>query len=139
MNIFISFDWDDRDQVNGFRSMLANPDIKPLSHRDTSIKHDYSEYGTPEIKRQITRKIAHSDIIICLISQKTKHSDWVNWELEQTRLSGKPIIGIVLKDQPVTTLKGTPAFFSRYNNYKVHPWKTPSEINKIILDTKSLN
>jgi hypothetical protein len=43
MNIFISFYWDDRDQVNGFRSMLANPDIK----------------------RQITRKITHSDIIIC--------------------------------------------------------------------------
>ena len=139
MNIFISFDWNDRDQVNGFRSMLANPDIRPLSHRDTSIKHDYSEYGNIEIKRQITRKIEESDIIICLISQRTKHSDWVNWELEQTRLYSKPIFGIVLKDQPVKSLKGAPAFFTRYSNYKVHAWKTPSEINKIILDTKSLN
>jgi hypothetical protein len=51
MKLFISFDWNDRAQINGFRSMLANPAIEPLSHRDTSIKHDYSEFGKNEIKR----------------------------------------------------------------------------------------
>jgi hypothetical protein len=132
MNIFISFDWDDRSQVNGFRSMLANPNVQPLTHRDTSIKHDYSEYGNNEIKRQIERKINESDIVVCLISQKTKHSEWVNWELERSRQNNKSIIGIVLKDQPVKTLAGSPQFFTRYDHFKVHTWGTPFEINKLI-------
>ena len=66
MNLFISFDWDDRAQVNGFRSMLANPEIEPLSHRDTSIKHDYSELGKKEVKRQILKKMEQSHVVVCL-------------------------------------------------------------------------
>ncbi len=132
MNLFISHDWDDRDQVNGFRSMLANPTVDALEDRDTSIKHDYSEDVNKEIKRQISRKIDQSDVTVCLISQRTKHSDWVNWELEQSRLLKKGIVGIVLKDQPVTTLKGCPEFFTRYKHFKIHKWDSPENLEHYI-------
>lgn len=132
MNLFISFDWDDRGQVNGFRAMLANPQIAMLSHRDTSVRHDYSEYGNVAIKEAILRKIQQSDVTVCLISQKTRNSNWVNWELEQSRMNRLPIVGIVLKDQPVKTLQGCPEFFTRYPQYKVYNWRTPMELNGVI-------
>ncbi|MFZ4580663.1 MAG: TIR domain-containing protein, partial [Myxococcota bacterium] len=98
MNLFISFDWDDRDRVNGFRGMLGNPQVRDLSHRDTSVKEDYSEEGKAYIKQHITNKIAVSDVTVCLISHKTRNSGWVNWELECSRLLRKPVVGIVLPD-----------------------------------------
>lgn len=132
MNLFISFDWDDRDQVNGFRSMLSNPNVIHLQHRDTSVKHDYSEGGNSAIKNAILSKLNNSHVTVCLISQKTKNSDWVNWELEQSRLNGKPIVGFVLKGQPVKTLAGAPEFFTRYQNYSIHPWMQPKEMSSRI-------
>lgn len=128
MRVFISFDWDDRDQVNGFRGMLANPDVRSLEHRDKSIRHDYSEYGASEIKRQIERKIKQSDITVCLISQRTQHSKWVNWELETSRRLGKPVVGVVLKNQPVGQ-SIYPEFFRRYPQFEVYGWDEPSRIN----------
>lgn len=135
MNLFISFDWDDRDQVNGFRAMLGNPRIAPLSHRDTSVRHDYSEYGNAAIKNAILGKIRQSHLTVCLVSQKTRNSAWVNWELEQSRLHRLPIVGIVLKDQPVRTLRGCPEFFTRYPQCKVYNWGAPAELNGVIQKT----
>nr|VFJ70425.1 MAG: MTH538 TIR-like domain (DUF1863) [Candidatus Kentron sp. FW] len=135
MNLFISFDWDDRDQVNGFRGMLANPDVYALTHRDTSVKHDYSEFGNNAIKQAILYKLNTTHVTVCLISQETRNSQWVNWELEQSRLKNIPIVGIVLKNQPVTTLQGAPEFFIRYGNYRVHSWDSPDELSAIIQQT----
>jgi hypothetical protein len=132
MNLFISFDWDDRNQVNGFRGMLANPDIQPLNHRDKSVDEDLSAYGTSAIQQEILRKIDLSHVTVCLISQKTRNSAWVNWELEQSRLKGLPILGIILKDQPVSTMQGVPEFFSRYPRYQVHNWGQPQQLNNAI-------
>ena len=137
MNLFISFDWDDREQVKGFRAMLANPQIAPLSHRDTSVHHDYSEYGNAVIKEAILGKILQSHVTVCLISQKTRNSSWVNWELEQSRLQRRPIVGIVLKDQPVKTLDGCPEFFTRYPQYAVYNWGSPTQLNGWIQKTIS--
>ena len=135
MNLFISFDWDDRNQVNGFRGMLANPDIYNLTHRDTSVKYDYSDLGNQAIKEAILKKIKQSRVIICLISQKTKNSKWVNWELEQAMSSGKSILGFVLKDQPVSLPQGCPEFFTRYKQYKVFEWGSPDELSRYIQRT----
>ena len=132
MNLFISFDWDDRNQVNGFRGMLANPEIELLNHRDTSVKYDYSGFGNQAIKDAILKKIKQSHVIVCLISQKTKNSKWVNWELEQARASDKSILGFVLRDQPVLIPKGCPEFFIRYKQYKVYEWSSPEQLNKYI-------
>lgn len=137
MNLFISFDWDDRQQVNGFRSMLSNPIVNNLNHRDTSVKHDYSDDGNQAIRKAILQKIQQSNVTVCLISQKTRNSRWVNWELEQSRLNNKGIVGIVLKDQPVTTLQGCPEFFTRYQeHYSVHKWGTPDAIAQCILNAR---
>lgn len=132
MNLFISFDWEDRAQVNGFRAMLSNPLVNVLNHRDTSVKHDYSEYGNGAIKNAILGKIQQSQVTVCLISQKTRNSHWVNWELEQSRLRGRPIVGIVLKGQSVATLQGCPEFFSRYPRCPVHLWGGPEGISHAI-------
>lgn len=133
MNLFISFDWDDRLQVGGFRSMLSNPQVYNLNHRDTSVRHDYSEFGNQAIKNAILQKIQQSNVTVCLISQKTKNSHWVNWELEQSRLNRKGIVGFILKNQPVSTLQGCPEFFTRYEtNFKVYPWSSPEDMSKRI-------
>lgn len=132
MNVFISFDWSDRDQVNGFRGMLANPQVDDLQHRDFSLRFDYGALGNAAIRQGILAKLTRSHVTVCLISQKTRHSDWVNWELEQSRAHRLGIVGLVLPDQPVATLAGCPEFFTRYSGYTVYPWAVPAQIHGYI-------
>ncbi len=132
MNVFISFDWDDRDQVNGFRGILSNPDVRELNHRDNSVKVDYTDAGAGTIRQHILSKIGSSDVTVCLISSKTRGSNWVNWELEASRRLAKPIVGIVLPDHAVKTNTGVPEFFQRYPACEWIQWSTPAVMNDAI-------
>lgn len=132
MKVFISFDIDDLAQVNGFRGMLENPNLDELSGTDHSVKEDLGGEPRKEIQAAILTKIRTASVCVCLISHKTRNSKWVNWELEQCRLAGKGIVGVVLKEHQVATLAGCPEFFSRYPKYKVVGWGTPAHIQVAI-------
>ena len=93
--IFISFDHDDADKVNGFlglRNIIDGFEFynHKLDHRIKSTDGDYvgrvirEEYITP------------ASVTVVLIGNRTAQSDWVKWEIQESLRQGKGILGIQL-------------------------------------------
>jgi hypothetical protein len=95
--VFISFDHDDTEKVNGFLGLRNIMDTfecynHKLDHRIKSNDVDY-------IKRVIREDyIKPASVAVILIGNKTAQSDWVQWEIEESIRQGKGMLGIRLKD-----------------------------------------
>lgn len=133
MKIFLSFAYDeDKEQVNGFRGMLENPNAN-INFVDGSCKKDYQRKSEPEIDKYMRELIDQSSVTVCLLSGKTKSSDWVNRELQISQSKGKGIVGIVLrgKDNEIVNYSDCPSILDG-KRYKVHYWKKPEIIQSHI-------
>lgn len=115
-NIFVSFDHDDQDQVNGFRSLVENPN-HPLDFHDHSlkvsvrdltgkiIKYSPDDPRSKPIRDEILDKFQRASKLIVLVGHDTRQSDWVQWEVDafynvKSKLPGetwKRIRGMKLK------------------------------------------
>lgn len=116
-NIFISYDHDDQNQVNGFRLLNNNPN-HPLDFHDHSLKHPVtdrsgrpikyspSDHRSAAVRDEIIDKFKKCSKLVVLIGDDTHNSDWVEWEVNKfiemkERLSGektwKRIRGMKLK------------------------------------------
>jgi hypothetical protein len=95
--IFISFDHDDTNQVNGFLGLREIMDgcefyNHKLDHRINSADSNY-------VGRVIREEyIGPASVTVVLIGNKTAQSEWVKWEIAESRRQGKGILGIRLKD-----------------------------------------
>lgn len=133
MQIFLSFAFDeDIEQVNGFRGMLDNPNAN-INFLDGSCKKDYQGKSTHEIEQYIKSLIDKSSVTVCLISGKTKKSDWVKRELEISQSKNKGIVGIVLKEknEEIKKYSDYPVIFDG-KRYLVKYWNEPEEMQKYI-------
>ena len=133
MQIFLSFAYEeDREQVNGFRSMLENPRAN-INFTDGSCKKDYGIRSDSAIKQYISTLIDQSSVTVCLISRYTKTSKWVLWELEASRSKGKGIVGIILKDKQneIGSYSDCPAIIDG-NRYKAYYWAEPQKLQQYI-------
>lgn len=95
--IFISFDHDDTQGVNGFigcRECVEGLDFynHKLDHR---IKSNDVAYVTRVIREEYIRP---ASVTVVLIGNNTANSDWVRWEIAESTREGKGILGIRLKD-----------------------------------------
>lgn len=93
--IFISFDHNDTAQVNGFlglRNILDTFDFynHKLDHR---IKSTNDVYVQRVIKEEY---IKPASVTVVLIGNKTASSQWVQWEIAESKRQGKGILGILL-------------------------------------------
>jgi hypothetical protein len=95
--VFISFDWDDVRQVNGFRLMIANPRVE-VDMTDMSLQSAVRSGNTSYVRLCIKEKIRRASIVLCLIGNATAYSDWVKWELQTAYEMGKGLCGVRLKD-----------------------------------------
>lgn len=106
--IFISYDHDDTEKVNGFIGLREIMDgfeffNHKLDHRINSRDADYvcrvirEEYITP------------ASVTVVLIGNRTAQSDWVRWEVDESRKQGKGILGIRLKDTAGAVPGGVPS------------------------------
>lgn len=106
--IFISFDHDDTQQVNGFmglRNIIDNFEF--YNHKlDRKIQSTDSNYVASVIREQY---IKPASVTVVLIGWKTSQSDWVKWEIEQSIAQGMGILGIRLKDTNGPIPIGIPA------------------------------
>ena len=95
--IFISFDHDDTYQVLGFmglRYIVDNFDF--YNHKlDRRINSTDSDYVCRVIREEY---IKPASVTVVLIGNNTARSEWVNWEIEESKRQGKGILGIRLKD-----------------------------------------
>ena len=95
--IFVSFDHDDTQQVTGFlglRQFVDNFDF--YNHKlDRRIKSADAEYVARVIREEYIRP---ASVTVVLIGNRTAQSQWVKWEIEESKRQGKGILGIRLKD-----------------------------------------
>ena len=94
--VFLSFSSDDIDHIRGLRLLNYHPNFD-LEFYDQSIKTAINSEDANYIKRVITDQIRRSSVTICLISETTHRSDWVNWELEKSNELGNTIIAMSIK------------------------------------------
>lgn len=95
--IFIGFDHDDTEQVNGFlglRNILDNFEF--YNHKlDRRINSTDAEYVARVIKDEYIRP---ASVTVVLIGNRTAQSPWVKWEIQESIRQGKSLLGIRLKD-----------------------------------------
>lgn len=94
--IFLSFRGEDRQQVDGLRLLASNPDYD-LEFYDESVRVPFDSVNAEYVKQKIREKIRRTTITVCLISELTYTSSWVDWELEESDRKGNRIIAMGLK------------------------------------------
>ena len=95
--IFISFDHDDTQQVNGFLGLRQIIDgFEFYNHKlDRRIKSTDVGYIGRVIREEY---ISPASVTVVLIGNGTAESSWVQWEIKESVRQGKGILGIRLKD-----------------------------------------
>ena len=91
-NVFVSYDHDDQNQVNGFKALKDNPN-HPLDFHDHSLKEPVlDKAGKPikyppndprsqPVRDEIKAKFDRTSKLVVLIGERTHTSDWVEWEI----------------------------------------------------------
>ncbi len=93
-NVFISHRHEDDDGLKDLKSLIARHGI---AARDYSITADNPNNAHNEdyIKYQILApRIRQSGCLVVYVSEKTRLSEWVDWEIEHARRLGKRIVGV---------------------------------------------
>lgn len=123
-NVFISFPYDDIDEVNLLRAHAKN-EKSPIEFNDWSVSDAIDSERAPYIKQKIAERIAQSSVTVVYLSANSAASRWVAWEIEESLNRGRHVIGVHKGDQPPTEL---PEAF-RHGRLTITPW---SELAKTI-------
>ncbi|MBI2857231.1 MAG: TIR domain-containing protein [Chloroflexi bacterium] len=93
--IFISFDHDDTDQVNGFLGLRNIVDgVEFYNHK---LDHRVNSRDVEYVRRVIREEyISPASVTVVLIGNQTAQSPWVKWEIQESLRQGKGILGIRL-------------------------------------------
>jgi hypothetical protein len=125
-NVFISFDHDDLDEVNLLRGQAKNEN-SPIDFNDWSVQEPFNSARAPYIKAKIGERIAQSSVTVVYLTDKTRTSSWVAWEVSESIRLGKHVIGVHKGTSPPSTLPS----WVRQHGVAIVPW---SELSKS-LDT----
>lgn len=98
-NVFISFSSDDMNDVNLMRGQAKNDGVD-LEFSDHSVKKAYNSEKDEYIKRQIRGKIEKASVTMVYLSKNSMKSEWVKWEIEQSKKMGKGVIAVYKGDVP---------------------------------------
>ncbi len=116
-NVFISFSYEDIDEVNLLRGQSKN-DKSPIEFNDWSVSEPINSERAHYIKQKISERINLSSVTVVYLSPNTPNSQWVKWEIEESMKRGKQVIGV---HKGVAPPKSLPAPFKE-NGLKVVPW-----------------
>lgn len=92
VNIFISYDHDDQQQINGFHGIKHNPNHdldfrnhslqEPVTDRHGNIiKFPPSDPRSKPVRDEIKSKFERASRLVVLIGDRTFTSEWVDWEV----------------------------------------------------------
>lgn len=98
-NVFISFDYEDVQDVNLLRGQAKNEN-SDLVFNDWSLKEPFNSKRAEYIKKGISQKIENSSVTVVYISNNTANSRWVNWEVNQSLKLGKGVVAVYRGDSP---------------------------------------
>lgn len=93
-NVFVSHIHDDDAGLPDLTNLLARHGMEVRNYSITSDRENNAK--SPEyIKREILApRIDACSTLVVYITQDTKSSDWVNWEIEHAYKQGKTIVGV---------------------------------------------
>lgn len=94
--VFLSFIVADQDHANGVRLLAKNPKHS-LEFYDESVRAPFDSDDAAYLRRKIREKIGRTSVTVCLISEETHHSRWVDWELATSDQQGSTIIAMAVK------------------------------------------
>ena len=115
-HVFISFAYEDLGEVNLLRGQAKN-DKLDLEFDDYSLKDPIDSKNADYIKCKIREKIDRSSVTVVYLTSHSASSSWVNWEIRESLVRGKGVIG-VYKDNLPSEL---PSVF-RENNCRAVKW-----------------
>lgn len=96
--VFISFQHDDREQARGFSLLQWNKYVD-FDFRGRHLLSPVDSSNEKYIRTRIKEMMNGTSVTAVLIGKNTKDSEWVKWEIEESRNRGNGIIGIRLKGQ----------------------------------------
>jgi glycerophosphoryl diester phosphodiesterase len=102
-NVFISFAYEDIDEVNLLRAQAKN-EKSPIEFNDWSVSESIDSDRAPYIKQKIKERIEQSSLTVVYLTDKTSKSRWVEWEIEESLERGKYVIGVFSGKSPPVTL-----------------------------------
>ncbi len=117
-NTFLSFDFDDVNEVNLLRGQAKNEN-SDIDFSDYSVKEPINSEKAGYIKQQITERINRCSTVVVYVSENTSKSGWVDWEVTKSLELSKKVIAVHKGDTPPSTL---PSCVSE-NKIDVVAWK----------------
>jgi hypothetical protein len=121
-NTFLSFDYDDIDEVNLLRAHAKN-DKSEIEFIDRSVRDPINSERAEYIKQKIVERIRQCSQTVVYITDATHTSGWVKWEVEKSLQLGKVVVAVHKGDAPPANI---PSCITD-NNIKVVPWKNLSD------------
>ena len=95
--VFISFDHDDTEKVNGFLGLRNIVD--DLDFHNHKLDHRINSDDTEYVRRVIREEyISPASVTVVLIGNRTATSPWVEWEIGESLRQKMGLLGIHLKD-----------------------------------------
>lgn len=80
--IFLSFAFEDKNQVSGFRLLRWNNNVEE-NFFDSSLLSPVQSSNTEYIKRSILDRLNNTSVTVVLIGQSTHKSNWVGGKLNK--------------------------------------------------------
>lgn len=124
--VYLSFTDEDAHKVKNLLSSLRSPEYD-LDFYEGTLNTDFDAQGAEAIKHAIGEKIVKCNIAVCLISEDTHKSKWVDCQLQKNRNKGNKIIAMALKG---TTDAVLPTVIKE-ENLKFYPWD-PQKLRTLI-------
>lgn len=109
-HVFISFAFEDEDEVNLLRGQAANEKTE-LQFDDFSLKEAIKSKNEDYIKQKIRERIDRVSITAVYLTKDSAKSEWVEWEIAESLKRGKGVIGVYKGDTPPAQL---PSAFKQY-------------------------
>ena len=129
--VYLSFADIDAPKVKRLLALLESPEYE-LDYYDGPLDMDIDAQGAEAIKQAIGEKIVKCNLTVCLISDNTHKSKWVDSQLQKSRNKGNRIITMALKGTEDAVL---PAVI-REENLTFYPWDPP-RLKKLIAENTS--
>lgn len=116
-NVFLSFAYEDLDEVNLLRGQAKNENSS-IEFNDWSVREPYNSTRADYIKQRIGERISQCSITVVYVSADASNSDWVAWEIEESIRRGKQVIAVHKGAKPPSKLPKGIAI----HKIKVVPW-----------------
>ncbi|MDE3170631.1 MAG: TIR domain-containing protein [Acidobacteriota bacterium] len=96
--VFISFAFEDLNEVNLLRGQAKNENAA-FEMIDRSLQEPFESERAEYIKEGIRDRIKQASVTLVYLSERTAHSKWVEWEIQESVRLGKGVIGVFQGDK----------------------------------------